>query len=146
MYIWWVLNFSVVVFQGKLAKPCCNARTFQVVSKRPPIASTVLSSTNTVIGAFVYRGIPSDLRSRPEQSHQLPGACPPPGSVSTGSLQSSMGIPCTFNSTEKAPKFTIYDYILTLLLTAVKWLSNRALDNRVIHTFMVDKLILTICR
>ena len=29
---------------------------------------------SAVIGALVYRGIPSDLRSRPEQSHHLPGA------------------------------------------------------------------------
>ena len=33
-----------------------------------------LHGTNTVIEIFVYRGIPSGLLSRPEQSHHLPGA------------------------------------------------------------------------
>ena len=56
-------------------------------------------------------GIPSDLRSRPEQSHDLPGLCSP-GDYRQ-SIQSPMGVP-TFNSTEKALTFTIYDCILRI--------------------------------
>ena len=94
----------MLFFQGKLAKSCRNARSFQLVIKRPSVASTVPSGTNTVIGALVYRDIPSDLRSRPEQSHQHPGVLTPApvrllqapphgsGSVTTGSP------PCPFTT------------------------------------------------
>ena len=57
-------------------------------------------------------GIPSDLRSRPEQSHHLPGALLPPGDYGQ-SIESPMGVP-TFNSTENALTFTIYDCILRI--------------------------------
>ena len=50
-----------------------NKKT-QILTKRPPVATTVPSNTNTVIGALVYRATPSDLRSRPKQSHHLSGA------------------------------------------------------------------------
>ena len=66
---------------------------------------------NTVIGALVYRGIPSNLRSRLEQSHHLPGALL--HDDYSESIGSRMGVP-TLNSTGKALKFTIYDYILRL--------------------------------
>ena len=65
----------------------------------------------TIIAALVYRGIPSDLRSRPQQSHRIPGA------LLLGdyrqSIESSMGVP-TFNSTEKALTFTVSDCILRI--------------------------------
>ena len=90
MYIWWLLTFlGWVFFCGKLTKPCRHARTFQLVSqqsinkhlkiltKRTPVATTVPSGTQRHPWALVYRGIPSDLRSRPEQSHHLLGALLP---------------------------------------------------------------------
>ena len=76
------------------------------------VATTVTSGTNTVIGALVYQGMPSDLRSMPEQSHYLPGALLPPVTTRR-SIESQTGVP-TFNSTEKTLKFTIYYYILIL--------------------------------
>ena len=82
---WW---FFFVV--PKAYEFCRHARTAQLVSqqslastinkvpklltKRLPVATTVPIRTNTVIGALVYWGIPSDLRSRPEQFYHLPGA------------------------------------------------------------------------
>ena len=99
---WWIYNILAflcifdgflnlwVFFCGKLTKPCRHARTFQLVSqqsvasinnknhniltKRPPVATNVPSGTQRHHWGLVYRGIPSDLRSRPEQSHHLPGA------------------------------------------------------------------------
>ena len=69
----------------KLTKPCRQAeivhrcilnfvwyilgKAFQTL---PPVATTVHSGTNTIIGYLVYRGLPSDLRSRPEQSQNVP--------------------------------------------------------------------------
>ena len=47
------------------------------LTKRSPVATTVTSGMNTVNGALVYRGIPSDLRFRPGQSNHLPGALLP---------------------------------------------------------------------
>ena len=49
----------------------------KMLSKRPPIPTTVPSGTNTITGAWAYRGIHSDVRSRSEQSHHLPGALHP---------------------------------------------------------------------
>ena len=82
------LNFVWYFFFGeKLAKPCQYAKNAQLVSQQslasiidknskilttPPIASTNPSGMNAIIGALVYRGIPFDLRFRPEQSHHLP--------------------------------------------------------------------------
>ena len=45
----------------------------QVLTKRPPVATTVCSETNTIIEALVYWDLSSDLRSRQEQSHRLQG-------------------------------------------------------------------------
>ena len=75
------------------------------------MAITIPSGMNTIIGALVYRGIPSDLRSRPKQSHHLPGALLP--SEYRQSIESPMDVP-TFNSTENALKFIVYNYILRL--------------------------------
>ena len=84
MYIWWFLKFLVVFFCGKLTKPCRHPRTVQllpcqnfptclsanpgkyykepkILTKRLPVVTTVLSGTNTITGALVYRGIPPDL-------------------------------------------------------------------------------------
>ena len=87
------LDFWWCFLCGKLTKPCCHARTFQLVSqqsltsiitkkakiliKQLPVANTVPSGMNTIFGALVYRDIPSDLWSRPEQSHHLPGSLLP---------------------------------------------------------------------
>ena len=68
----------------------------KIVTKRPPVATTGPSGMNSVIGALVYWGKHSDrgsdLRSRHEEPHHLPGALLPP----------------------VTNKFTIYDYILRL--------------------------------
>ena len=113
--------------KSKLTKPCRHARTFQLVrqqnlasiikknpnilTKRPPVATAVPSGMNPVIGALVYCGIPSDLLSRPKQSHHLSGALLPCGYIQP--IKSPMGVPI-FNSTETMLKFTIYDQILRL--------------------------------
>ena len=70
-----------------------RARTFQLVSqqslasinnknpqnfnKRPPVATTIPSGTQRHHWGIGIPGIPSDLRSRPEQSHHFPGALLP---------------------------------------------------------------------
>ena len=88
----------VFFFCGKLTKQCRYSRTFQLVIqqstfnkkyKKNIIATTVLFSTNIVIGALVYQGISSDLRSRLEQSHHIPGTLL--ARCSSGSLQSLHG-------------------------------------------------------
>ena len=79
--------FLGVFFFKKHAKPGRHARTFQVVSqqslasinnknskiltKRSPVSITVLSGTQRHRCGIDIPGIPSDLRSRPEQSHHL---------------------------------------------------------------------------
>ena len=90
MFIWWLLNFFGVFFCWKLTKPCRQARTFHLMSqqslasinnknsniltKRPPVAITVTSDTHRHHWELVFSGIPSDLRSMPDQSHHLRGA------------------------------------------------------------------------
>ena len=52
----------------------------KILTKRPPVAPQSRVSPqapSAIIGALVYRGIPSYLRSRPEQSHHLPGSLLP---------------------------------------------------------------------
>ena len=61
--------------------------------------------------ALIYQGIPSDLRSRPEQSHHLPRALLP-GDYRQP-IEFPTGVPA-FNYTEKTFIFTIYDYILRI--------------------------------
>ena len=104
-YVYLILNFWVF-FCGKLTKPCRHARTFQLV-KRPPVATTVPSGTQRHhwgIGIPEYTFVYS-IQAR---------AIPPPswGSALPGhyrqSIESPMGVP-TFNSTEKALTFTIYE-------------------------------------
>ena len=105
MYIWWLLVGGVLLW--KAYQTCRHARTFQLVSqqslasinnknptiltKRPPVVTTVPLGTQRHHWALVYRGIPSDLRSRPEQSHHA-----------------------LLVTTEKALTFTIYDCILRI--------------------------------
>ena len=61
-------NFST----GKSTKP---GKYYQkiiiILTNWPPVATTVPSGTNTIIGALVYCGIHSDVRSRSEQSDNL---------------------------------------------------------------------------
>ena len=45
----------------------------KVLIKRPPVATIVRSSTNTIIEALGYLSLSSDLQSRPEQSSHLQG-------------------------------------------------------------------------
>ena len=66
-YIWWVLKLLVFFVRRVDKKP-------NILTKRRPVATTVPSGTNNIIGALVYRIIPSDLRSRPEQSYHIPEA------------------------------------------------------------------------
>ena len=130
------LNFWGCFF-WKLTKPCRHARTFQLVSqqslltinnkgpniltKRPPVATTVPSCTQRYPRALVYRGIPSDLSSRPEQPHHLPGALLPRWLQAV--YRVSNGRP-TFNSTEKALTFTIYDCVLRIRPKMVYYLTK----------------------
>ena len=122
VFIWWLLKFLVVFFCGKLTKPCCHARTFKLVSQQS-LTSIIFNKSAACIhhhcplwhkhvtGALVYRGIPSDLRTRPE-IHHLPGALLP-----SWWLQAVYSLPKgdpTFNYTEKALELTIYDYDLKL--------------------------------
>ena len=119
MYIWF-LKLLVVFFcvdSLPTVPPCQNCPTGQpanpgkyyqqkkskILTKRLPVATIVPAGTNTVIGALVYRGIPSDLRSRPEQSHIFLGLCSP-GDYRK-SIESPMGEPI-FNSIEKVTQFT----------------------------------------
>ena len=80
-----VLNIWCFFLYGKLSKHCCQAKTDHLVSQQclasiinktpifltkwPPLATTIPSWSNTIIGTLVYLDILSDLRSRPEQSH-----------------------------------------------------------------------------
>ena len=93
VYIWWLLKFLMVSFCGKLTNPYRHARTFQlysqqnlasinnknpkVLTKRTHEATTVPQAPSAIIGALVYQGMHSDLRSRPEESPHLPGALLP---------------------------------------------------------------------
>ena len=112
---------------GKLTKPCRHARTFKLVRQQslasinnkiptivtnwPPVATTVPSGTQrhhwgigipgyTFISSIQARAIP------PSSWALLPGDY-------RQSIESPMGVP-TFNSTEKALTFTIYDCILRI--------------------------------
>ena len=51
-----------------------ETKTPKILTKQPPVATTV---TNITIGTLAYPDIPSDLWSRPEQSHHLPWALLP---------------------------------------------------------------------
>ena len=74
MYIWWLHTF-LCGFYGEFAM------AWQVLSTKPqhfnkngrlyPSSSSLAWTLSLVY--FVYLGIPSDLRYRPEQSHHLPG-------------------------------------------------------------------------
>ena len=111
-------------FCGKLTKPCRHARTLQLVSqqslasinnknlkiltKRPPVATTVPSGTQRHHWGI---GIPGYTFGSSIQAR----AIPPPSWCSPNdyrqSIESPMGV-LTFNSTEKSLTFTIYDCIL----------------------------------
>ena len=136
----------------KLTKSCRHARTAKVVcqqslasiikqkqkkkllTKRPPVAITVPSGTNTVIWGIGIPGYTSviwgigipgytsviwgiGIPGYTFGSSIQAGAFPPPSWCFPGdyrqSIESLMGVP-TFNSTEKALEFTNYDYILRL--------------------------------
>ena len=96
---------------------CCflwsNIRKqFQNFNKTAVFSNQCPSGTNTIIGALLYRGIPSDLRSRLEQSHHLPVALIPgdykqPQEFSTGVL--------TFSSTETVHVIAISYHFLRIL-------------------------------
>ena len=100
-FAYWFLKFLVVICVWKayqLLLPCQNCPTGQPAKpdkyyqqQNQNFTKTGLQcshhvslawTTNTVIGALVYQGIPSDLWYRTVQSHHLPGALLP---VTTGS-------------------------------------------------------------
>ena len=126
-----------------LPNKCSHARTFQLVChqslasiinkipkqfyKTADCSSHSLSPLAWTPSLLVYRGIPSDLRSRPEQSHHLPGSLLPwwlkavyrvsnrhpttfLGLCSPGDYRQPIESPMG----EKLLKFTIYDCILRL--------------------------------
>ena len=67
MYIWWVLNFFFgVSLSNHAAMPKLSnwsaskawqllLKKLKLLTKRPPVATTVPSGMNTVIGALIYR-------------------------------------------------------------------------------------------
>ena len=99
---------------GHLSHASVISKRTIILTKRPPVDTTVLSGTERrywLIGIPEIPGIPSDLRSRPEQSHYLNGALLV--GDNTKSVESPICVP-TFSYTEKSLTFTIYDYILKL--------------------------------
>ena len=79
-----------------------------MLTKRPLVATTVPSDTNTVIRALVYRVYLRIYDRGPNNSTTFPGICSP--SDYKQPIESSLDVP-TFKSMKKALKFTIYDYI-----------------------------------
>ena len=72
-------------------------------------------ASGAILGALVYRGIHSDLlRSRPEQSHHLPGALLPRWLQA----ESPMVVP-SFNSTTLVDSFAIYIHLFEDMLKKV---------------------------
>ena len=94
MYILWLLKLLGVLFVESLP---INKKNSKIVRKRPP-------------GEFVYRGI-RFFDPVPSNPTTFLGLCSP-GDYRQ-SIESPMGVP-TFNSTEKALTFTIYDCILRI--------------------------------
>ena len=64
-------NFPLVSQQSVAS---INNKNPTILTKRLPVATTVPSGTQRHHWALVYWGIPLNLRSRPQQSHHLPGA------------------------------------------------------------------------
>ena len=116
-----------VCFCEQLTKPCRHARTFQLISqqslarinnknptiltKRPPVATTVPSGTQRHHWALVYRIYIRIFDPGPSNPTIFLGLCSP-GDYKQ-SIESPMGVPI-FNSTEKSFTFTIYDCILRI--------------------------------
>ena len=118
IYIWRLPTFFVVFsFRGNLTKPCHCVRIAQFVSQKTvpsiidkrQILTIRLSVATVIIGALVYRGVPSHLWSMLEQFHHLPGALLPGDNRQC--VESPMGF-ATISSTEKALTLTICDCIL----------------------------------
>ena len=126
-------------FCGNLAKPFRNARTFQLVNhqslasinnknsniftKRSPVATSVRFPSGTQCHHWGI-GIPGYTFGSSIQAR----AIPPPfwssaSPVTTDSLKSPKGVH-TFNSTEKAFTFTIYDCILRIRHKKVCYLTK----------------------
>ena len=75
MYIWEFLKF-LVIFCRLLIKHCCHAKTEHLISQQS-LASIINKPQFFLTKQYpVYWGIyiPSDMRSRSEQSHHPPGA------------------------------------------------------------------------
>ena len=92
------LNFWGCFFVESLRNPVAipelasiNNKNPTILTKRPPVAITVPSGTQRHPWALVYRGIPSDLRSRPSNSTTFLGLCSP-GDYRQ-SIESPMGVP-----------------------------------------------------
>ena len=113
MYIWWLLKFLGVFFVCVI-----NNKTHTILTKRPPVATTVPSG---IIGALVYRVYLRIFDSGPSNPTTFLGLCSP-GDYRQ-SIESSMGVP-TFNSTEKSLAFTIYDCILIIRPKEVYYLTK----------------------
>ena len=86
---WWIYNILAFLckFDGFLNFWVffVETNTPKIVTKRPPVASTVPWGTQRHHWSIGIAGVPSDLRSRPEQSTTFLGSSPP---VTTGSLLS----------------------------------------------------------
>ena len=79
-----------------------------IINKRHTILTKRLSVAIAIIGAFLYRGIPSDVQSRYEQPLNLTGTLLPVDNRQC--VKSPMGV-AKMNSTEKALTLTISDCI-----------------------------------
>ena len=133
MHIWWLLKFFFPGGgYGMHTKPWRIARTFHlltqqslasinnknstILTKRPPLATTGPCGTHHHHWALVYWGIPSDLRSRPDQIQHLSGSL-------LSRWVAPMGVP-TVDSTKKALTFTIYDCIMRIRPKKVCYLTK----------------------
>ena len=108
MYTGWLLKCLGVFFCG-LAR--INNKNPTILTKRPPVATTVPSGTQRYHWALVYRVYLRIFDPGPSNPTTFLGLCSP--GCYRQSIESPMGV-STFNSTEKVLTFTIYDCILRI--------------------------------
>ena len=128
MYFWWLLNFLLVFFCGKLTKPCRHVQTFQLASQQS--LASIIKKKNKIfnktaacrchncplwhehhhwgicIPGYIFRSLIQARTISPPSWGSAPRWLQAVYRVSNGRPP--------FNSTEKVLKFTIYDCILRL--------------------------------
>ena len=112
--------------------PCWIWKPGHFYRQKPLGTATVPSGTNIIFGVLIYRGIPSDLQSRPEQSHHLLGLCSP------RRLQVAGGVPNWrphLPSSITVQRFTIYVKPFQITIKRAWYLTkSRPLDAGLILT------------